>query len=344
MGIAVFDTSDVAPERQFELFYETINSLLVRITPEPCETTANGFAARVVSFESPGGCCHILEAPSHTALRTVRDIRSSDPEEIHLNYMMHGDRRVRIGEREFTIGAGDAFALDTRRPFDLLGTRGHYCCVKIVFPVFELRKGRPASDLTLPDTLQTHPLYHPLCATCRYLGANLEKASARELSVLTNLAGWLFQAILREENPAAMGEAPDEMFLLVSLEIDRNLADPEFDLTRLSRRLHGSNRSVQRVLERYGTTFSALLRRKRMEFAHDRLRESRCSIEVIAEESGYSGLSAFYRAFKREFGISPGAVSRPAIRPGDAIGAINRLSRQQASLRTHRQPKRFVAR
>lgn len=290
----------------------TAPPLLVRVTPEPCETAAKGFPARVISFENSGACCHIIEAPSHTAHRTSREIRASDPGEIHLNYMMHGDRGVRIGEREFTVGAGDAFALDTRRPFDLLGTRERYCGVKIVFPVFELRKARPAGDLTLPETLRAHRLYQLLCATCRYLGTNLEWTSACQLSVLTNLAGWLFQALLREESPAAMGEQPDEMFLLVSLEIDRNLADPEFDLDRLCRRLEVSPRSVQRMLERHRTTFSALLRRKRMEFAHDRLRESRCSIEAIAAESGYSGLSAFYRAFKREFGISPGAVSRPA--------------------------------
>ena len=48
-----------------------------------------------------------------------------------------------------------------------------------------------------------------------------------------------------------------------------------------------------------------------LELAHSRLASRRCKIEEIVAESGYSELSAFYRAHKRQFGFAPGAVRRP---------------------------------
>lgn len=321
MSVIFFDTTAVEPTRQFDLFYETINAQLLRVTPEPPEE-ATEFPARIVSFGGLPRSCHIIEAPSHTAHRTPRDIRSADPELIHLNYMMGGERRVRVGEHAFTIGAGHLFALDSWRPFDLIGTRGRYYGVKVGFPAIDVRIDRTARDFLRPEALRGHRLYHLLCATCKQLGSDLGRAGSLDVSVLTSVAEWLFRLMLHEESPEAVGEDRREMFAIVSLEMDRHLGDPEFDLDRLSRCLAVSRRYVQRVLERHGTTFSALLRKKRMEFARGRLLLCRRTIEEIAGESGYSGLSAFYRAFRREFGFGPGAVKRPppSGRPRDRSG------------------------
>lgn len=321
MVVTVFDTSDVEPARQFDLFYEKINARILRIAPEP-GGRPNGFPARIVSYGGPARSCHKIEAPSHTARRTDRDCRSSDPGQIQLNYMIAGERRVRIGERVFTIRAGEAFALDTRQPFDLIGTEARYGAVKIVFPVFPSRAGSAPHEFTDPQALHGHRLYDLLCATCGELGAGLERAGALEVSVLASVAEWLFQAIQRHEAPATADHGRSELLIMVGLEMDRNLDNPEFDLDWLCRSLELSPRCVQRLLERHGTTFSALLREKRMAFAHRRLLDGRCTIEKIAGESGYSGLSAFYRAFRKEFGVPPGSVQRPrrAVRLADRRG------------------------
>lgn len=97
---------------------------------------------------------------------------------------------------------------------------------------------------------------------------------------------------------------------MISREVDRNRGDPSFDLDRLCRALGVSRRYVQRVFERQSMTFSTILRQKRVEFAVARLLEGRDKIESIAFESGYSDLSAFYRAVKRETGRSPGEIRR----------------------------------
>jgi AraC-like DNA-binding protein len=305
MTLTIFDSSTVEPARQFDLFYETINRQVVRITPQRPEGR-QGFPARILSYRGQGRSCHIIEAPSHTASRTVREITSSDPEQILLSYMVTGDRRLRVGDRETGIGAGHLFAVDTGKPFDLLQSSGDYRGVKLAFPAAGLPSG--ASDA---GVLRSHRLYDVLCHTCACLGSGLERAGDFERNMLISVAECLFSLIVRQERPDAIDDWRRETFVVIGLEMDRCIGDAGFDLDRLTRSIGLSHRYVQRVMERHGTTFSALLRQKRMDLAHSRLSSRRCKIEEVVAESGYTELSAFYRAFKRQFGYPPGAVRRP---------------------------------
>ena len=310
MALSICDTRSVAPERQFDAFYDTVNSRLLRITPAPWQNRTAGFPARIVLFEGPGGRSHLIEAPGHSAHHTRHDIRPSDPDELHLALIIRGRRHVRVGEREFTARRGDAFGLDPRHPFDLIGARESYRSVHVTVPRRAGRGQATRRVLADPDALRRHPLHAMLRATCGCLGASLDRADDGEIPVLSSVAAWLFTTILRDARAEAPPD-PDEIFLLITLGIERDLAEPEFGLDRLCKAIGMSPRSVQRILARRGTTFSALLRRKRMEQARRRLEAGHDSIETVALESGYCGLSAFYRAFRREFGISPGAVARP---------------------------------
>jgi AraC-like DNA-binding protein len=52
------------------------------------------------------------------------------------------------------------------------------------------------------------------------------------------------------------------------------------------------------------------LTRVRMQHAARRLSDSRCSVEAVADEVGYTSPAAFQRAFKRCFGVPPGTWRR----------------------------------
>lgn len=309
MALSVIDTSAAEPARQFDLFYEGVCSEIVRVTPEPPQESGR-FAARVVTYREQTRACHLLEAPSHSARRTLRDIRSFDPEQAHLNYMLAGERHVRLLDREFTARCGELFALDTRHPFEFVETGGRYCGMKLPFPLPGRRAGRARSATPEPAVLRAHPHYELLRATCGCLGASLE-AERPEVATLVSVAEWLYRLMARGESPEVLDEARHEIFLMIGLELDRNLGEPEFTLERLAGALGVSSRYVQRVLARHATTFKGLLREKRMRLAHRLLTESRRKIEQIACDCGYTELSAFYRAFKGQFGYPPGAVRRP---------------------------------
>ena len=64
-------------------------------------------------------------------------------------------------------------------------------------------------------------------------------------------------------------------------------------------------RTLNRCLQREGTTFRAVLDRVRFEAARDLLRDERCDIEEVARALGYAEPSAFTRAFRRWAGVPP---------------------------------------
>jgi AraC-like DNA-binding protein len=77
--------------------------------------------------------------------------------------------------------------------------------------------------------------------------------------------------------------------------------------TAAARKLHMSRRTLQRLLEAEGTTFSELVDDLRRELATRYLREPAIAIAEVAFLLGFSEASAFHRAFKRWQGTTPAA-------------------------------------
>ena len=64
-------------------------------------------------------------------------------------------------------------------------------------------------------------------------------------------------------------------------------------------------RTLNRCLQREGTTFRAVLERVRFDAARDLLRDNGREIEAVARALGYAEPSAFTRAFRRWAGVPP---------------------------------------
>ena len=60
------------------------------------------------------------------------------------------------------------------------------------------------------------------------------------------------------------------------------------------------------------------LTRWRMQLARNKLRETSEPLATLADGLGYRSEAAFCRAFKREFGVSPGSVRRDRNQPDGA--------------------------
>lgn len=87
--------------------------------------------------------------------------------------------------------------------------------------------------------------------------------------------------------------------------IAEHLAQPDFDVTALARKLAYSSRQLQRrVREHYGLSPSALLLKRRLERSRELIAESR--FETTAEVAHAVGLSPGYfsRRYRRMFGVS----------------------------------------
>jgi AraC-like DNA-binding protein len=79
---------------------------------------------------------------------------------------------------------------------------------------------------------------------------------------------------------------------------------------QVARSLGFSQRSLQRILERNGTSYARVLSETRRELACGYLCERRHSVSDIASCLGFSDASSFARAFKRWTGTSPSQYRR----------------------------------
>jgi AraC-like DNA-binding protein len=105
---------------------------------------------------------------------------------------------------------------------------------------------------------------------------------------------------------------------LVRAHIEENLASGA-TLEEVAERLHLSPSALRTRLRQHGTSFSALHDELRRDHASRALRQSRQSVSEIAHALGFANPPAFHRAFRRWFGVTPGAyreacVDHPASR------------------------------
>jgi AraC family transcriptional regulator len=91
--------------------------------------------------------------------------------------------------------------------------------------------------------------------------------------------------------------------------------DQELELRALARETRVHPASLTRAFRHaYGVTPSEYLRTLRLQWSMQELREGERSLSDIAFEAGFADQSHFSRAFRRQFGTTPGAVRRGASR------------------------------
>lgn len=104
------------------------------------------------------------------------------------------------------------------------------------------------------------------------------------------------------------GQAHLARLALMRRDICKHLGSPRFDLPQLARLHNTTPRQVQRLLATQGTSFTGVLGEARMQHAHTLLaspaHRHRRVLE-IALDCGFDGISAFSRAFRRRFGMTP---------------------------------------
>lgn len=84
------------------------------------------------------------------------------------------------------------------------------------------------------------------------------------------------------------------------------LPDHVPDLNEIAQHLGMSSRQLQRHFQKYDTSLTAYLEEIRLSLAVSYLTQTDHKLLYISEVLGYSEQSAFQRAFKRHFGVTPG--------------------------------------
>jgi len=316
MVFSLADTTAVAPEAQFDYFYETISRRLLRMTPRR-PIGRRCFRAKLLTAEFAGGLACLIDAPGHYTERTHRDLGSDRADDVYLTYMLRGGRRLLQDGRVTTVGRGGMFLTDTRRAFGLAATARRYAGVKLSLPRHLLSEV-PAERLARPDAVRAQPGGALLGHVMRDLGAALAERDAGQARLLVSIARCLLLAELAPRPEAVLERLESGGLVeLARLEIARSCLTRDISVTSVARQLGLSARTLQRRLSGSGTSFSEIVAEARMSLAHDALARTAEPIHQVAERCGYAETASFYRAFRRRFGGTPGElrVEWQVIRP-----------------------------
>ena len=108
-----------------------------------------------------------------------------------------------------------------------------------------------------------------------------------------------------EQLLAAHHPAPSAVAVQVRRQLTEGMADGPMTLPQVARRLHVSERSLQRRLDAEGTSFAQLLDEVRRDLALRYVADERLALGEVAYLLGFAEPSPFHRAFKRWTGMTP---------------------------------------
>lgn len=102
------------------------------------------------------------------------------------------------------------------------------------------------------------------------------------------------------------------LVIQLSLWVEGQLPEGEPSLTDAAEQFHMSVRSLQRRLTEEDLTWQKLLERTRRTLVERHLRIPGTSVTQLAFLLGFSDVSAFSRAFKKWYGVSPSQFNKPS--------------------------------
>lgn len=112
---------------------------------------------------------------------------------------------------------------------------------------------------------------------------------------------------------------------MMLIHVREHLADPNLQVGELARRHHVSASYVYTLFERIGTTPGVYLRAQRLHAARVMLSDPRHAClptSDIAAAVGFVERRTFERAFRRQYGMSPGSWRREHCRSGSTLATF----------------------
>ncbi|MFI6449381.1 helix-turn-helix domain-containing protein [Kitasatospora sp. NPDC050543] len=312
MGWSSASAGVVAPADRFEWFREVLSGDLMPITLST-EHTAD-FCAEVTNLELGPVQVSTFAFSSVRGRRTAAHVRRGDPEQYQLALVTRGTFHTSQLGQESLVTEGLVLT-DTSRPMENI-TRcddGQAQTVMLQIPRSALRLRSDRVDRLLSQRIPASTGTAAILAG--FLGTLLDhgpRCKPAELSHLGHVAVDLATACLAQ-HLGALEEAPAEARAQVMLQrvtafIEHNLGDPDLTPRTIADWHNISLRALYDLFRDQPTSVAASIRRRRLERCHTDLarRELRNqSVQTIAARWGFSNATAFSRAFRDAYGITP---------------------------------------
>ena len=228
--------------------------------------------------------------------------------EYELHLLLSGHARMEVGK--------ETYPLSPRMGMLIPPGQYHNPVAEGSLERFSLRMNVPEGAF-LESLRQTAPtcrvfaLPEELCRVCREYfyeteATNPYRRESRQ-ALLTRLIIGVLRSLGAEQSPGKQEKNISSMERMAFIDdfFEKNFAS-NGGKEELARQLYLSQRQLARLLQReYGMGYQEKLMGARMDYAAMLLRTTRQSVSRIAEQVGYRSEPAFYKAFARQYHMTP---------------------------------------
>jgi AraC family transcriptional activator of tynA and feaB len=317
MTAVTWSTAAVPRPRQFGYWREMICEAFLDLTPETASrpgAARDGFRGRVT--QRPLGRLAIAQIGSQAqrVCRTETDITRSPRAGYYANLQLRGSCRTTQDGRATVTQPGDLTVVDTERPF-AFEFSDDFAQLSFYVPGQLLD---PQLDQAVPTATRIRTVAGVGAALRHTLQAlepdTLPEAAASRLAVH---AGGLLAVALN--GPADPGPATRHRAGLLDAalaDVAEHLADDDLCPATTARRLGISVRQLHQLFGARERTFSAELRRQRLEQARRDLTDparARLRVIDIAVDAGFADVTHFHRVFRQAYGVTPAQLRRDRV-------------------------------
>ena len=302
-----FSTQPLRSLDQFEAWREWHQPVLDFL---PQQSTRYGFPAEVHLWKLGGGLAMSrASVPPVSVARTKSNLRRDPLDHWVLSYCIRGTH--------FTNTAGTVVEVPAKVPFlsslgqEFLHERTHIDRVSLLMARDAFRDIAPLLDAACGSTLDT-PLGHLLGDYMMALEHHLPDVTEPDFARLTRAVGAMV-AVAAGPSAERVAVAGPQIDVgrkeRVRRVIRKHLRTPTFRPSILCRLVGMSRSNLYRLFEDTGGV-ARYIQRERLLEAHAVLTDPATtrSISAIADDLCFADASSFSRAFKREFGYSPGEL------------------------------------
>jgi len=303
-------TRAAGPDGDARGFFAGVYADLFEVVAAPCPARGGVQARGVGPFLLTRS-----ESPGLRLVRPVDLIARGGFDGFALRLTLTGRVTGRVGETAVAGGAGDLLLLDFLEPLDLVETPEAEVASHIALwlPRAKILAAVPREQMLGGLILGgATPFGAALGGLIRALAEQAMQAPgsalAAELSALgEGVVGLLAKAAAALPGPAPHG-ASNASFVTIRRHIDRNLRSPALTVEGIAANFGISRAALYRLFEPVGGV-ARYIRQNRLRLAHREITaagDDGKRIGLIAYGFGFKNVSAFNRAFRDAFGVSPG--------------------------------------
>ncbi|HKU31829.1 MAG TPA: helix-turn-helix domain-containing protein [Arthrobacter sp.] len=304
--MGLWDGSVIPVREQFDYWQDVICREFVPLSAVR-KGQGLGFASKVET--SPLGSLNrasILSKPQITR-RGAREIAASDEAYFFVNLQLAGRCLANVAGVSSLVNPGDFLVVDTTEPYEfefsddwrMLSFRVAHRDIEGHLAGYRDRLGVPIAPAGIGSAVTS---------LMRVMNSLTNELSPVSISSLVHSFESALVAALAA-SPGLSGDALEAAPLRVAIleYVRRNLGDPDLNVDQVSRAFSISPRSLHGSFEGTGESFSRTVRNLRLQRAHDLLSDPSCTVSIteLAQFSGFYDPSAFTRAFRRRFDLSP---------------------------------------